>query len=69
MSRFLAVDKTRPSSQTVTMMDAFPRCSLEFLALVGALSVGSFALKTVFVLLQTFVLKGKSVRVGEENFR
>lgn len=43
-------------------MNAFPKHVLEFLEIVGAVCIGTFFLKTVAVLFQTFISRGRSVR-------
>ncbi|KLO10314.1 3-ketoacyl-CoA reductase [Schizopora paradoxa] len=48
-------------------MDTLPTYSLKILASVGALSLGTFVLKTLLVLLQTFVLGGKSLAKYASN--
>ena len=49
------------STHPATVTD-YPKLTL-FLFAVGGFTVARFALKTLFVLLQTFLVSGKSVRV------
>ena len=49
-----------------TLVTDYPKLTLFVLA-VGGFSVARFALKTLFVLLQSFVLSGKSVQIGRAH--
>ncbi len=55
------LSRTNTNVVPVTLLQC-PSLALFFFA-VGGLSVARFALKTLFVLFQTFVVSGKSVRV------